>query len=442
MRSSLFLVIAASLIGAAPRQAAVDVTAEDVKQEFLHAWNGYKQYAWGHDELQPLSKTAHDWHADTLYMTPVDALDTMLVMGLDGEAAKTRDYIAEHLRFDKDIEVKNFEITIRILGGLLSAHEMTGDKRLLTLAEDLGNRLLPVFSSPTGMPYMFVNLKTGKTRQAVSNPAEIGTLILEFGTLSKLTGKPVYFDKAKRAIVELYKRRGRTGLVGEGINVETGEWTNKRTHIGGAIDSFYEYLIKCEKLFGDKDCGDMWRGSLTAINTHLADDGPGGLWYGEADMDSGRRGATTYGSLQAFFAAVLALGGDLDRAKRLQESGYKMWRLHGIEPEELDYKSLRVTSPGYQLRPEIIESAYYLSQLTHDPRYVEMGRAMFADLKKYCRTEAGYTVLQDVATKKQGDRMHSFFLAETLKYAYLLLAPDAIDLKKVVFNTEAHPLTH
>src|SRR3990172_5133001 len=183
MRPSLFLVIAASLIGAAPRQAAVDVTAEDVKQEFLHAWNGYKQYAWGHDELQPLSKTAHD---------------TMLVMGLDGEAAKTRDYIAEHLRFDKDIEVKNFEITIRILGGLLSAHEMTGDKRLLTLAEDLGNRLLPVFSSPTGMPYMFVNLKTGKTRQAVSKPAEIGTLILEFGTLSKLTGKPVYFDKAKR----------------------------------------------------------------------------------------------------------------------------------------------------------------------------------------------------------------------------------------------------
>src|SRR3990172_4475885 len=298
MRSLFFLVIAASLSGAAPRQAAVDVTAEDVKQEFLHAWNGYKQYAWGHDELLPVSKKAKDWHAETLYMTPVDALDTMLLMGLTDEAEKTRAYIVEHLRFDKDIEVKNFEITIRILGGLLSAHEMTGDKRLLTLAEDLGNRLLPVFSSPTGMPYMFVNLKTGKTRQAVSKPAEIGTLILEFGTLSKLTGKPVYFDKAKRAIVELYKRRGRTGLVGEGINVETGEWTNKRTHIGGAIDSFYEYLIKCEKLFGDKDCGDMWRGSLTALNTHLADDGPGGLLYGEADMDSGRRGAAADGSLQ------------------------------------------------------------------------------------------------------------------------------------------------
>src|SRR3989304_9834226 len=111
----------------------------------------------------------------------------MLVVGLDGEAAKTRDYIAEHLRFDKDIEVKNFEITIRILGGLLSAHEMTGDKRLLTLAEDLGNRLLPVFSSPTGMPYMFVNLKTGKTRQGGSNPAGMGPPLPGFGTVAELT---------------------------------------------------------------------------------------------------------------------------------------------------------------------------------------------------------------------------------------------------------------
>lgn len=76
---------------------------------------------------------------------------------------------------------------------------MTGDKRLLALADDLGARLLPVFDSPTGLPYKNVNLKTGKTSNAVSNPAETGTLIIEFGTLSKLTGKPVYYEKAKRA---------------------------------------------------------------------------------------------------------------------------------------------------------------------------------------------------------------------------------------------------
>src|SRR5260370_2879507 len=93
-------------------------------------------------------------------MTAVDALDTMILMGMDDEAAKTREFIAKNLSFDQDIYVKNFEITIRMLGGLLSSYQLTGDKRLLALAEDLGNRLLPVFDSPTGMPYVTVNLKT------------------------------------------------------------------------------------------------------------------------------------------------------------------------------------------------------------------------------------------------------------------------------------------
>ncbi len=99
------------------------------------------------------------------------------------------------LSFDQDIYVKNFEITIRMLGGLLSSYQLTGDKRLLALAEDLGKRLLPAFNSPTGMPYVYVNLKTGAVRGVETNPAEAGTLLLEFGTLSKLTGKPVYYEK-------------------------------------------------------------------------------------------------------------------------------------------------------------------------------------------------------------------------------------------------------
>src|ERR1043166_3690075 len=122
----------------------------EVRTEFLHAWNGYRKHCWGHDDLKPLSKTCHDWYAEPLLMTPVDALDTMILMGLSGDAKVTREYIATHLSFDKDIDVQNFEITIRLLGGLLSSYEMTGDRRLLKLAEDLGNRLLPVFESPTG----------------------------------------------------------------------------------------------------------------------------------------------------------------------------------------------------------------------------------------------------------------------------------------------------
>src|SRR5215475_13765692 len=198
-------------VPAGPPPAAVDraAMAGRVRAEMLHSWQAYERYAWGHDELRPLSKAPRDWHAGSLLMTPVDALDTLLLMGLEDEAAKARALIAEKLSFDQDVAVKNFEITIRLLGGLLSGYQMTGDPRLLRLAEDLGKRLLPAFNSPTGMPYMYVNLKTGKTRGARSNPAEIGTLILEFGTLAKLTHRQVFFDKAKNALVQLYSRRSK-----------------------------------------------------------------------------------------------------------------------------------------------------------------------------------------------------------------------------------------
>ena len=179
--------------------------AERVKAEFLHAWNNYERYAWGHDALKPLSKAHHDWYGKPLLMTPVDALDTLILMKLEAEATKARALIVSDLSFDRDIYVKNFEITIRLLGGLLSGYQLTGDKRLLVLAEDLGTRLLPAFNSSTGLPYVFINLRTGQVRDPVSNPAETGTLLLEFGALSKLTGKPIFYDKAKRALVETYQ---------------------------------------------------------------------------------------------------------------------------------------------------------------------------------------------------------------------------------------------
>ena len=348
--------------------------AERVRTEFLHAWNNYERYAWGHDALKPLSKTHHDWYGQSLLMTPVDALDTLILMKLDAEADKARALITSDLSFDRDIYVKNFEITIRLLGGLLSGYQLTGDRRLLGLAEDLGNRLLPAFNSPTGMPYVFVNLRTGQVRDPVSNPAETGTLLLEFGTLSKLIGKPVFYEKAKRALVETYKRRSPLGLVGSSINVETGAWTDNDSHISGGIDSYYEYLWKCWLLFGDKDC-------------------------------------------------------------------LEMWNLHGIEPEVIDYKTMGIIAKTYHLRPEIVESTYYLYHYTKEQQYRQMGETIFNDFVKYCRTEAGYAALSDVITKEKRDEMESFALAETFKYFYLLFAkPGTLDFDKVVFNTEAHRL--
>jgi mannosidase alpha-like ER degradation enhancer 2 len=412
-----------------------------VRAEFLHAWRGYERYAWGHDELRPLSKTARDWYGEPLYMTQVDALDTLFVMGLREDERRTREFVATHLDFDKDIYVQNFEVTIRHLGGLISAYQLTGDRRLLRLAEDLGNRLLPAFDSKTGIPYRFVNLRTGAVRGEVTNPAEAGTLLVEFGALSKLTRRPVFYDKAKRALVETYRRRSAIGLVGSRINVETGEWVGKTSHISGGIDSYYEYLLKCWLLFRDEDCRRMWLEGIAAVNRHLADDAGGELWYGQADMQTGRRTGTAYGALDAFFPAVLALSGDTARARRLQASSMKMWRAHGVEPERFDYRTSKVTGAGYPLRPEIVESAYYLQRLTGDPRYLREGAEMFEDFVRRCRTDAAYAALKSVETGEREDNMESFLFAETFKYFYLLFAPPrALDLRAVVFNTEAHPV--
>jgi mannosidase alpha-like ER degradation enhancer 2 len=452
-----FIFISAFLIALPAFGQTVDKKqmAEKVKTEFLHAWNGYKQYCWGHDDLKPLSKTCRDWYGTPIYMTPVDSLDSLYLLGFNKEADETRKYIVKNLDFDKDIEVQVFEITIRELGGLLSAYQITGDKKLLDLAFLLGNRLTPAFNSPTGMPYRFVNLKTGKTRDPISNPAEIGTLLIEFGALSKLTGAPGFYDKAKRALVEVYKRRSAIGLVGTNINVETGKWTNTDSHVSAEIDSYYEYLLKAAILFDDKDCRDMWEDSIAKINSYLADEGDnmskknvakgaaivGDLWYGHSDMNTGKRTATTTGALDAFFPAVLVLDGDLNRARALQDSMFKMWQVSGIEPEVYNYRTGKVEESGYPLRPEIVESTYYLYQATKDPKYLAMGKEMFDDIVKYCRTDVAYAGLRSAVTKEKTDYMHSFFFAETMKYFYLLFAPEkTLDLKKIVFNTEAHPI--
>src|SRR5882724_5105845 len=136
--TAILLAVFAALVTHGCAKARQDQSARQlaarVRTEFLHAWNNYERYAWGHDALQPLSKTGHDWYGQSLLMTPVDALDTLILMHLDAEATRARALIINDLSFDRDIYVKNFEITIRLLGGLLSGYQLTGDKRLLGLA--------------------------------------------------------------------------------------------------------------------------------------------------------------------------------------------------------------------------------------------------------------------------------------------------------------------
>lgn len=422
-------------------EAEKEFYSEKVKTAFRKAWNAYKEYAWGLDAVNPISNKGHNWYAEPLLMTPVDAYSTMCIMGLEKEKNEAKELIFSQLNFDKDLEIQQFEIAIRIMGGLLSAYQLDGDSRFLALAEDLAKRMMPVFESPTGMPYRLVNLRTGAVRGEITNPCEVGSMLLEYGMLSKLTGKPEYYEKCKKGVVAVYERRApKTNLVGTNINVETGEWTNKDAHLSGCIDAYYEYLLKGWLLFGDKDLKKMWNNCKKGIAKYLADDHENGFWYGHADMETGKRTSTVFGALDCFYGACLCLDKNVKDARKLQASINRMWNMHGLEPELVDYNNMSVISPYYMARPEAIEANYYLWHYTKDPQYYQMGKTMFDAIEKHCQTDNGYVQISDVRTMDKWDTLESFFFAETLKYCYLYFAPEeAFSLDKCVLNTEAHP---
>ena len=124
-------------------------------------------------------------------------------------------------------------------------------------------------------------------------------------------------------------------------------------------------------------------------------------------MNTGKRIRIQFGSLDTFFTAVLTLFGDIPRATQLEDSCLTMWNRYGIEPELFDYATAEAVSPEYLLRPEIIESAYYLYHFTRNEKYLSMEKMFFDGLHAYCRTDAGLT---SVVTKAKADRMESYLL--------------------------------
>ncbi|KAF8644216.1 hypothetical protein AX16_008620 [Volvariella volvacea WC 439] len=97
----------------------------------------------------------------------------------------------------------------------------------------------------------------------------------------------------------------------------------------------------------------------------------------------------------------------------------------------------------YLLRPETVESLYIMWKVTGDPVWREMGYSIFTSIQRWAKTPTGYASVERVndLPPVQKDDMPSFFLAETLKYLYLLFdEQDPISLDEWVFNTEAHPL--
>lgn len=438
----LALTVLVSLTGASQTLSNKEKKAlqNQVREACRHAWSGYMKYARGYDALKPISKTGHNWYGSSLLMTPVDAFDTFILLGMKKEANEAKDLIVSNLNFNLDTDVQLFEVNIRLLGGLLSAYEVSGVEKLLLLARDLADRLKPAFNSPTGMPYRYINLRTGAVRDARSNPAEIGTYLLEFGKLTGYTGDSSYYRVARKATLEIFRRRSDLDLIGSMIDVETGEWIRPECRIGAYVDSYFEYLYKAWLLFGDPEYLEAWNVHRKAISKYMVKIEKSGWFCTRADILSGKEIRPLYGALDAWYAGTLALSGDTANAASLQRGNFHMWTRFNMEPEEFDFRKDSITHPGYPLRPENIESCFYLYRATGNTMYQVMGKCMVQDIIKNTRTDAGFAAVKDVRTLELSDSMESFFFAETLKYAWLLFQQkdQGYDLREGVFNTEAH----
>eukprot|EP00741_Cyanophora_paradoxa_P023313 tig00000254_g22520.t1 len=201
-----------------------------VRDGFLHAWRGYEKFAWGRDEVRPVSKQGGDDFGGT-GATLVDSLDTLWIMGLKDEFEAARNWVADHLTWHDKGDVSFFETTIRCLGGLLAAYDLSGDAVFLEKARQLGDRLMPAFGTPTGIPHSTVNLGSGVAHSPAwaagsATLAEVATVQLEFTQLSHHTGDPKYAKAANAVIAHLERLNVPDGLYGMFLDTNSGHFTN------------------------------------------------------------------------------------------------------------------------------------------------------------------------------------------------------------------------
>ncbi|KAF1751618.1 hypothetical protein GCK72_018172 [Caenorhabditis remanei] len=452
----------------------INLYREKVRRMFYHAYDGYLNHAFPLDELKPITCVGQDtWGSFSLSL--IDALDTLLVMGNTTEFRRAVALVLEKVRDDANVNVSVFETNIRVVGGLISAHMLAGrhkdlvadwqgypcDGPLLKLAVKMADRLMPAFNTETGMPYGTVNLKYGvhKDETPITCTAGVGTFIIEFGTLSRLTGDDKYEKVALKALDALWSTRSPIGLVGNHINVQTGQWTATDSGIGAGVDSYFEYLAKAAYLFKRPSLMKQFHAHATAINKHVRKDD----WFMWVSMAKGAVSLPIFQSLEAFWPGTLTMVGDVQDASRIMLTYSEVIRKYGFPPE---FYNIHNEEPAdkraaFPLRPEMVESLMYLYRATKDETWLELGAEMVDAIESSARTKCGYATINNVKEHNIEDRMESFFLAETTKYLYLLFDTKNFIHSKgdhariltssknltcilfgggYIFNTEAHPV--
>ena len=302
-----------------------------IKESFLRCWAAYKDHAWLKDEVTPVSGQSKDtfggWGA-----TLIDSLDTLWMMDLKDEFEMAVEAVDTKISFEttQSEEINVFETTIRFLGGLLSAYDLSQDRRLLSKARDVGDLLYKAFDTPNHLPVLRWKLHEaadGADQVASSGSllAEIGSLCMEFTRLSLLTEDPKYFDATEKIGELLAKSQKDTNLPGMWPIVVDAENENfdagNDYALGGMADSTFEYLPKMVALLGDGDSkyGQMYSESMRTARDHLfyrpmTPKNEDILFAGvvrKGSREAGDTMQTSTGHLTCFVGGMLALGGKL-----------------------------------------------------------------------------------------------------------------------------------
>jgi len=443
-----------------------------VVSAFKHAWSAYRKYAWGKDELKPISRNHAEWF--NCGLTLLDALDTMYIMGMTSEFDEAKEWVRNNnLVSGKDVNL--FEFTIRVVGGLLGAYHLSKDEMFLNKAVDLGDRLLPAFQSSSKIPFSDINLQTGKAHgphwSSDSSLSEVTTIQLEFNDLSFSTKEAKFRDAVYLVTNKVHQLpKQHNALVPMYINPRSGNFrSGGMLTLGARVDSYYEYLLKQWIQTGKED--DMLKQdyleAVEAIEKVLIRESePHKLTFvGEVDVVTSKFYAKM-DHLVCFLPGTLALGfahglpeSHLLLARKLMFTCYQTYvtTATGLAPEISHFNLL----PGMKddiyiksadshnlLRPETVESLFYMFAITKEQQYQDWGWRIFNAFENYTKLNEGYTSINNVKNPKNVEhrnKMESFFLGETLKYFYLLFQNPTDsggrmwpELDKWVFNTEAH----
>jgi len=456
-----------------------------VKSAIMHAWDGYKQWAWGMDELAPVSKGGLKWFG--LGLTLVDSLDLLWLIDEKDEFQGARDWVATELNVDQDVHVNVFETTIRVMGGLLSAYHYSHDEIFLTKAQALGDTLRSAMNSPSGVPWSDAILATKQAFAPQSAPessiSEATSIQLEFKYLAHASKDESLYRLAEHSMravdaarAELPTEGHKQALLPMFINAETGRFNQAATiTLGARGDSYYEYLLKQWLLTGKREEFYKQRyleaveGIKAELFRHSEPEGKAFI----AELGRGVNFTPKMDHLVCYLPGSLALGvyhgldpegtlGHMEMARELMVTCFEFYNqtITGLSPEIAFFRvdasnSAEPPLPGASdlyvkprdahniLRPETVESLFYLYRVTGERVYQEWAWQIFVAFEKHAKIETGgYSGLQNVEVldSPRIDKMESFFLGETLKYFYLLFAdPAVLSLDEVVFNTEAHP---